>query len=205
VIQIDPRDVSIYCLDWTDFDAQLKKNHDARIRDRGRGSKKYEPALPPQYEEMLAKLEFAISDEYMTEIHRNTRRAVEEWCVERSFDTDILEYCLNPGIAHIDTALYLLDDCLFDSKTHYWLNHDTTIKKIAQCVMLYKFWKHQTGGGIVWSLSKADNLLRGRGPTDTGVLEFLSELELQRQREIRNGTKAWKAFIGGNKNAKTNP
>jgi hypothetical protein len=134
-----PTKTHIYKLDWTDFDKALKARHRRKFGP-------YIKALPEEYEALLENSLFALDSNYIREIERNSRRAVIEWSINRSFDTVIKEMCLKPAIEHIKVTFKLIRDGLYDPDTKYMSNkpHQWFISN----AMIYKFWRHQTGGAL---------------------------------------------------------
>jgi hypothetical protein len=55
---------------------------------------------------------------------------------------------LTPAIEHIFVAFYLLGDCVYNEKS-FGYDHDFPYA----CILAYKFWMYQTGGGLVWDHS----------------------------------------------------
>ncbi len=56
--------------------------------------------------------------------------------------------CLRVPFSYIRVAFGLLSDCIFDGGKGYW---DRGNRRESACLMLYKFWCHQTGRGILTS------------------------------------------------------
>lgn len=147
----------IYRLDWADFDGQLRKKHE-RWNETHWPKKDfpYKSTLPPEYDLLLRDVHFAVNQSYSEEIHRNCRRALVEWNTYRGFDTCVREMCLEPGQSHIWVAFKLLTDCLYDSDAKYF--HRGPEKWFLANAMVYKFWGHQTGSGLLWRNAKLDEL-----------------------------------------------
>lgn len=148
----------IYRLDWEAFDETLLKQHKRWNRRCWPGLEiPFHSVLPERYDQLLRNARFALNQTYELEIQRNCRRALEEWNIYRGFDTNVRETCLETGQAHAWVAFYLLNDCLYDEETKYYdrgpqswlLNH----------AMVYKFWGHQTGGGLLWRNARFEQLL----------------------------------------------
>lgn len=174
-----PKDIELYRLDWDAFEKDLRREDRTGWYVRRRPDLD-RSALPPRYEKMLRDATFAISPEYMLEVRRNAERALDEWETERPFDTIVREHCLEPGIAHAESAFYLLEDCLFNPELHYWLNHDTLEKRVMLEAMLLKFWTGQTGPGLVWSFAHMDRL---DAKEDERLAEFVVDVS-----DWRNGS-----------------
>lgn len=143
------KDAIIYILDWTKCDEQKerlfnnwKSNHypDKNIW--------YVSTLPKPYDALVKNFQFIIDGKYLREINRNSHNAFYEWNFQRSFDTVIREMCLEPAISFAQVAFRLLGDCLYNSETNYY-ERDNILRLIAPRIMLYKFWAHQTGRGLL--------------------------------------------------------
>lgn len=103
--------------------------------------------LPEPYESWSENLKFAIPRKYLDEIRRMSQLGLLEWNLPRSFDTVIREMCLEPAIAFIKCAFKLIADCVYDTEKKYFYRGDDKIL-VSHC-LLYKFWSHQTGRGLV--------------------------------------------------------
>lgn len=174
-----PKKVSIYRLDWKSFDAILKDRQQKRKKLK---SQIYEKALPEQYECLLENALFALDNDYIQEIQRNCKQAVIEWNTERSFDTIIREICLEPAIAHIRVAFKLLGDCLYDPDTKYFWHKPS--QYFIPKAMIYKFWRHQTGGALPQHHAQLNKLKERIDRFDKGEQkEIAAFLKTVKQRE----------------------
>ncbi len=152
----ESKTISIYKLDWSKCEEIKQENHK-------KWQKQYYPkcnvpwvdALPKKWMDETSSQLFAITNSYMSEIRRNCHRAIEEWNIQRSFDTCIRDMCLIPAIGHVYVSFKLLCDCLYDNKNYYFLRDCTNILPHA---MLYRFWHHQTGRGLVQDHSYFEKL-----------------------------------------------
>jgi hypothetical protein len=110
---------------------------------------------PPRYEHVYEKYEYIwMTPNYYTEIKHFEALAISEWDRGRSFDTSVREHCLCCAIKAVDLYFFLLiDACRFR----------TDMEKMISPLWKYRFWKHQTGSGLivdrafseVYSLDKA--------------------------------------------------
>ena len=138
----------LYRLDWTKKDQKCEDDHEKWLRQCSPTRDfPLHPCLPDYIDAWLKNQKFAIPHHYMDEIRRNSKRGLEEWGMERSFDTNIREFCLKPAIAHIYTAFYLIADCAYDNAENYFYRGDDKI--IIPHALAYRFWAHQTGRGCV--------------------------------------------------------
>ena len=143
------KELNIYRLDWTSFDAAKQEKHEAwRKEHHPHCEVPWVPALPKKYQDEVNEFKFAITRSYLDEIRRNSLRGLDEWSLERGFDTCIREMCLKAGIAHIEIAFSLLNDCIFDLNKNYW---SRDYSEVSLSSMLYRFWHHQTGRGLLSS------------------------------------------------------
>jgi len=168
--------VGIYRLDWSGMENILKEKHDKRNDGRRKAYKSgysngktpeaetvepvkpydFFPALPEKYIEYTDNLQFALTSNYRKEIIRNAKMASEEWGYERGFDTCVREYCLKSAETYVEIAFYLMADCIYDPKTNYFGRNSG--KRIALNAMLYRFWFHQTGWGLIWDRANIPEL-----------------------------------------------
>jgi len=142
------------------------------------------PSLPAEIDTWIKNIKFVIPNDYMSEIKRNAQRGLEEWNIQRGFDTNVREFCLKPAIWHIYTAFYLISDCAYDPKENYYYRGDD--KPLIPHVLAYKFWAHQTGRGCVSEHANFDalkktisfyELLGGPSQSAKNCKEFLETMK----------------------------
>ncbi len=104
--------------------------------------------MPEELDKEVKDYVFALDSGYLSEIRRCSQQGVQEWNVPRPFDTIIREMCLEVPQSYIKVAFSLLSDCILNEKTGYWDHSD---RRESACLMLYKFWCHQTGRGLLTS------------------------------------------------------
>jgi len=150
---------ALYTLTWAEQETELKqkKPKGATSLSRfGLVDPECNTGLPFQYDELAWKTKFAIPKDYATEIQRMSLAANTDWALDRPFDTNVRERCLEPAIEYIWCAFYLIGDCVWDDEGHYF---DRSWLSIAIPYMLaYKFWRGQTGSGLVCDHAKIDKL-----------------------------------------------
>lgn len=149
---------SLYTLTWAEQETELKQERPKvdSLAKFGLVDPKTNTGLPLQYDELMWTTKFAIPKDYAAEIQRMTLAANNDWALERPFDTVIRERCLEPAIDYIWCAFYLIGDCVWDDEGHYF---DRSWLSIAMPYMLaYKFWRGQTGSGLVCDHAKIDKL-----------------------------------------------
>lgn len=153
----DSKTTKIYKLDWDSFDEAILKRHIARKANCWPSTEfKLVQKFDSYYETLLHSLRFAIPNDYLTEIRRMTQMALSEWGTSRTFDTDIREMCLGPAIECIKVAFKLIADCAYDENSNYFLRVNN--KYLLAPLMLFRFWQHQTGSGLIADNSGFDKL-----------------------------------------------
>jgi len=135
----------LFSIDWEKFDGKLMTDYHSFVS-----------ALPDKWDTWLKNFQFAIPDSYLNEIHRCSRLGLFEWSRQLSFDTSIREMCMKTGDAFIKVAFNLIADCAYDPDTNYFYRGND--KYLLPNVMLYKFWGHQTGRGLLWDKAELDKL-----------------------------------------------
>jgi hypothetical protein len=156
----------VYSLDWGPVDA-------ARLAARREWLRQCRPSLPelpggPDRERLfplahdadLAAMRFSLTRDYLEEVRHECALAVAEWHRRRGFDTMVRERLLEGAQAHVESAFFLLADCLVEPGTAKW---DRVGRHLALAMMLYKFWDGQVGYGLPWHLAGLDGLALGAG------------------------------------------
>lgn len=177
--------IPLYRLDWRDVDEAKIHAHTKWLKERkDLPVSKWVPFTPltnPAWATRLDNLQFAVTDSYGEEIRRLTEMAMSEWDRSRLFDTLVKDACLAPAISMVQTAFFLLSDCIWDpegrpvlisrgrpipeefvSLTHepYWLRG--TEKKTYEVALLIRFWDRQTSRGLVASQAGLNDLINPR-------------------------------------------
>lgn len=152
----------VYKLDWEKKEKLHKKRHEEWNKQCWPTKNiPYPKELPEKYDVWLKKLEFCIPHHYMREIHRTSQHALLEWGMERHFDTSIREMCLKAAESFVYIAFNLIADCVYDRKKNGFYRGDD--KMIVSNMLIYKFWVHQTGRGLLWFKSGLDRWERRFG------------------------------------------
>jgi hypothetical protein len=105
---------------------------------------------------------------YYNEIIHYRDLAIQEWSRNRPFDTNVRETCLSVGESCVDNFFYLLYDCIYIYNKDLFDNFNLIMNKldtkefdilerdnfhveinILRVLWLFRFWKNQTGGGLV--------------------------------------------------------
>lgn len=139
---------AVYTIDWNKLD---KYKYERFVEDAKRHSMpdryQFPGTLPEPYDSWVKGLEFSIPVRYLEEIRYNARMAQMIYCSPHPFDTMIREICCEPAIAHVFVAFRLIADCVYDRKKNYFYRGDDKI--LVPQALLYKFWSHQTGDGLI--------------------------------------------------------
>lgn len=136
----------IYRLDWTDIERiktdrvneWVKKNHPDRPMPLVR------TFIPRSYMDRMDKLEFSIPDGYMKAINHMCLMAMQEWEQKYPFDTVVREACYKSVTGYIESAFYLLSDCIYDSYREYY-TRDYGPATVFKHMGMLRFWREQTG------------------------------------------------------------
>jgi hypothetical protein len=136
-----------YELDWSAKEDRAQRRFDDLVGIQRDGNIKFVPDFPEEYNEWLTGLRFVISRAYMEEIRRNAQKSLEEWNIQRPFDTICREMCLRPAIQHAYTAFYLTADCTYDESENFYYRGPR--KSLVTHALAYKFWVYQTGINVV--------------------------------------------------------
>jgi len=151
-------------LDWTEIDNhKIKRSKEwisqflleKRSKDEDRILKlildeyDWERELyPNQFKHLFSLLDsFKIPKSYYEECKHFESLALREWNRKRPFDTNVREECLSVAIEAISIYFYLIKDALYIfNKVE---DYSPEILQIVECVSLFRFWKGQTGSGLV--------------------------------------------------------
>lgn len=178
------KDTVIYTLDWSKTDEQKERLFNS-WKTNNHPDKKvwYVSTLPEPYDTLIKNLQFTIDGKYLREINRMSHNAFYEWNMQRSFDTMIREMCLEPAISFAQVAFRLLGDCIYNSDTNYY-ERDSTLRLIVPHLMLYKFWAHQTGRGLLREhsmFSKLENKPKLKKETEEELIKLYSILSIHEE------------------------
>lgn len=162
--------VKVFRLDWASVDE--RKKFPKLVRQMRRKVKARLHPLSGLLKSSMNTLFFALPHNYLGEIERYGKMAVEEWGHRRGFDTSVNDHCLSVAKACVDNFFYLLSDSLyaperikgkkqgkftvfdlreysFNTRADYWTQASW------KCAMLFRFWNDQTGG---WHVSRNSGL-----------------------------------------------
>jgi len=87
-----------------------------------------------------------------------SRKASEEWNRSRPFDTNVREKLLEVSIKYVELFFYLICDAVYIYNRTTSQNDDFDdfffySSILFRSLMLYRFWKFQTGGGLLYDKS----------------------------------------------------
>lgn len=140
--------VKLYKLDWDFVEEEKERKHKKWNEENWPDIKiPYIQTLPERLDEEVKNYIFALDQGYLNEIRRCSQQGLLEWNITRPFDTVIREMCLDVPQSYVKVSFGLLSDCVFDEETSYWDRGES--RRIRACLMLYKFWCHQTGRGLL--------------------------------------------------------
>lgn len=143
LVQPGQRELGLYRLNWEEVD-EYKKSDQGRFGLTKPPTAHVPSTLPKEYDERVLALHFAIPAEYKRAIKHFTTLFLTERCGEWGFDTCVRDHCLEASAAAINTAFYLLSDCLWEGDG--WMRND---RYLLLVLMKYKFWRLYTGRGLV--------------------------------------------------------
>jgi len=116
---------------------------------------------------------FQITQSYYNECLHLRKMAISEWTRSRPFDTNVRESLLEVSQKFVELFFYMIVDAIYiynpdihktsvypqlpggDVREDQYFEHSVLLKSL----MLYRFWKFQTGGGLL--LDKASNFVTG--------------------------------------------
>ena len=157
-------------LDWSSLDEYKKSKHISWIYNFVEIKNKFDTKAinqiideeinwgeynyPTFYKSVYEEFELIkIPKTYYDEIIHFRDLSITEWKRQRPFDTNTREKCLEPSISAVDIFFHLIYDCAFIFNTEFRGNSNLDIIK---SLWLYRFWKHQTGAGLLISRSTKD-------------------------------------------------
>lgn len=160
----------LYKLNWDIIDENKKESYKSWVKEYH--SDKIPPnlhtatpsTLPVDLDNTVKQLVFAIPENYRIEIEHFVNLYATEVGRRRPFDTVISSMCNNIAIEAIKIAFKLLADCMYDTSTNTWQRAisvtDNLIidKHISQSLLIYKFWRLNTGRGLVGDFAELNKL-----------------------------------------------
>ena len=176
----DSKEFLVVELDWTEIDNHKINSRKSWYKKYGvpNATKEQEVALnqllkevdwkgnylyPSKYQFIFDKYsQFKITQHYYDECLHLRKMAIDEWNRQRPFDTNVRESLLEASMAFVNSFFYMILDSIYiynpelntgiDREEAYF-EHSVLLKGL----MLYRFWKFQTGGGLL--VDKASNFI----------------------------------------------
>lgn len=111
---------------------------------------------PKKYKHIFDKYsKFKITKSYYDECQHLKKMAVEEWDRSRPFDTNVRERLLNASISFVNLFFYMIIDSIYIYNTELRNSQEDEFEQsvLLRSLMLYRFWKYQTGGGLLYDKS----------------------------------------------------
>ena len=161
-----------YELDWSEFDKDNVKSreywYDQCVLDTydNKTKKLFKKIMdesdwsdfnrPGKYKDVYEKFQYVyMSHSYYKECKHFKKLALSEWNRNRSFDTSVRETCLGVSQSCIDLYFFLILDALnIWGKDFIDYDEDEEEEHIVLGILWrFRFWKHQTGSGLVISNS----------------------------------------------------
>lgn len=119
---------------------------------------------PKKYKYIFDKYStFKITKSYYDECQHLRKMAIDEWNRQRPFDTNVRESLLDASIKFVELFFYMIVDAVYiynkelhsmpvpptlpngDISDDFYFEHSVLLKSLT----LYRFWKFQTGGGLL--------------------------------------------------------
>ena len=158
----DVENVRLYRLDWSDIEriktARLKEHYD-KFHSTEYPWCDQVLYIPRSYTDAMNNLVFAIPDSYMKAINHMCLMASQEWEAKYPFDTIVREHCYKSVDGYINSAFYLLSDCIYDYGKEYYsrnFGQSTVFKHMG----MLRFWREQTGLCVAFEKSGFQSKIR---------------------------------------------
>lgn len=143
-VQTTVNGINLIKLDWSKCEDFKKSKYERLTNQYTPIKKEYIPSIPKEYFDILNESYFKIDGKYNRAIFHYTRNAIVDKSIvyEFGFETMIRDTCLDVVTANLNTALYLLSDCIYDPKKEKF-RYDS--KAVIHCLLRWCFWSHQIG------------------------------------------------------------
>jgi hypothetical protein len=166
------KELLIVQLDWSELDNHKIKSRKDWYQKHGLSKPTKEQSIalnqmldgidwseylyPQKYKFIFDKYsKFKITQSYYDECLHLRKMAIDEWNRPRSFDTNVREHLLNSAVNFVDLFFYMIGDAIYIynpelhlksmSNDEAYFEHSVLLRSI----MLFRFWKFQTGGGLL--------------------------------------------------------
>ncbi len=177
----DTKELLVVQLDWTDIDNHKIKSRKSWYEKYGvpNATKEQEVALkqilkevdwncnylyPSKYQYVFDKYsKFKTTQHYYDECLHLRKMAIDEWNRQRPFDTNVREKLLDASTKFVDLFFYMIFDSIYiyNPELNSKIDRDEAYFEhsvLLNSLMLYRFWKFQTGGGLL--VDKASNFVK---------------------------------------------
>lgn len=105
---------------------------------------------PKKYDHIFQKYQtFKMGKDYYNECLYLKEKALEEWNRHKPFDTEVREKLLEAGQKFVSLYFYMIIDCIWMTHTEKTEYSPFEILTLLRTLLLFRFWKWQTGGGLV--------------------------------------------------------
>lgn len=105
---------------------------------------------PKKYDHIFQKYQtFKMSKDYYNECLYLKEKALEEWNRQKPFDTEVREKLLEVGQKFVSLYFYMIIDCIWMTQIEKTEDSPFEILTLLRSLLLFRFWKWQTGGGLV--------------------------------------------------------
>jgi hypothetical protein len=173
------KELLIVQLDWSELDNHKIKSRKDWYQKHGLSKPTKEQSIalnqmldgidwseylyPQKYKFIFDKYsQFKITQSYYDECLHLRKMATDEWNRPRPFDTNVREHLLNGATNFVDLFFYMIGDAIYIynpelhlkspkqgvssmSNDEAYFEHSVLLRSI----MLFRFWKFQTGGGLL--------------------------------------------------------
>lgn len=168
--RLEKKELLVVELDWTDIDNKKIESRKSWYIKYGIENPTSEQKMalsqmleeldwseylyPNKYKFIFDKyFRFKITNSYYEECIHLRKMAIEEWNRQRPFDTNVRESLLYPAISFIESFFYLINDAIYifnpelksDNSDNDYFEHSVLLRSL----MLFRFWRFQTGGGLL--------------------------------------------------------
>lgn len=152
-------DDTFWALDWDHVDKYKQKEYTDSNNEHWPNARidGVPGTLPEEFDTEIKSLVYQLPAAYRRSIEHFTSLFLLERNANYPFDTCIRDGCMRVSHAAINTAFFLLSDCIVDPNTGSWYRND---KQLVECKLRYKFWRLYTGRGLVFEFAGHHRLER---------------------------------------------
>lgn len=177
----DSKEFLVVELDWREIDNHKIKSRKNWYKKYGvpNATKEQEVALnqllnevdwhgnylyPSKYQYVFDKYnKFNMTQSYYDECLHLRKMAIDEWNRQRPFDTNVRESLLEASMTFVNSFFYMIFDSIYiyNPELNSGVDRDEAYFEhsvLLNSLMLYRFWKFQTGGGLL--VDKASSFIK---------------------------------------------